>query len=221
MMFLFKKEKKPTILTIHGFGKKLHHEFDPFSEYFTSKNYEVIQFDIYDIDNGEDADPKVWINRCENQVKALQTQKKEIILIGFSMGGVIASYLASIYKIKKLILCSPAFYYLDLQKIANYGIKTVKKLYSNEDVIEKPSSAQTSCFQEIVHDYRESIFTIDCPIYMIHGSEDEVIPLDSSKNVYKRIESQKFMLTIESGKHRMLYDGKLQDHIFPIIETFL
>ena len=48
-MSLFNRRKKPIIVTIHGFGRNLSHEFDPLARYLKAKKYEVIQFDMYDI----------------------------------------------------------------------------------------------------------------------------------------------------------------------------
>ena len=44
-MSLFNRRKKPIIVTIHGFGRNLSHEFDPLARYLKAKKYEVIQFE--------------------------------------------------------------------------------------------------------------------------------------------------------------------------------
>lgn len=222
-MLFFHKKKKPVIVTIHGFGKRLHHEFDPFANYFKAKNYEVIQFDIYDINDPNDADIQQWIQRCEDTMHDVLQQHDEIILVGFSMGGVIASYLATVFPVKYLILSAPAFQYLDMQKIMGYGVKAVNKLRSNNKnkAEEKPSSKQVNAFTEIVSKYRESISQVSCPVLMIHGTKDEVIPLDSSRNAYKKINAKKSLIFFETGKHRMLYDNTIQNQIFPILELMM
>lgn len=222
-MLFFHKKKMPVIVTIHGFGKRLHHEFDPFAEYFRAKNYEVVQFDIYNVDDPNDADVQQWIQRCEDTMHDVLKQHDEVILVGFSMGGVIASYLATIYPVKCLILSAPAFQYLDIQKIMEYGVKAVNKLRGNNKTKneEKPSSKQVSAFQEVVSTYKESISQVSCPVLMIHGTKDEVIPLDSSRNAYEKINAKKSLIFFEKGKHRMLYDNTIQNQIFPILELMM
>ena len=108
-MSLFNRRKKPIIVTIHGFGRNLSHEFDPLARYLKARKYEVIQFDMYDLSNPNDANYKDWVQRCEAKLSLAIKENPNVILIGFSMGGVIASYLASIYKVQSLILCAPAF----------------------------------------------------------------------------------------------------------------
>ena len=72
---------------------------------------------MYDLNNPNDANYKDWVQRCEAKLSLAIKENPNVILIGFSMGGVIASYLASIYKVQSLILCAPAFEYLDIKKV--------------------------------------------------------------------------------------------------------
>lgn len=212
-MSLFKKRKKPIIVTIHGFGKNLSHEFDPLAKYLKAKKYEVIQFNMYSLSDPEDANYKEWIQRCEAQINLALKKNPNVILIGFSMGGVIASYLASIYKVQSLILCAPAFEYLDIRKITGLLKKSDKK---------GPSSKQYQTFTKIVSQYKESISQVECPTLILHGTDDEVIAPSSSTHAYKKLPAaKKRLLYIEGAKHRMLYDGKMEQTIFTIIEQML
>ncbi len=215
MQFFFKK--KLSIVTIHGFGQKLHHEFDPLSQYLKKNHYNVIQFDIYDVKNPEDADEKEWISRCEEKMQQIINQGNPVILIGFSMGGVIASYLATIFKVERLILVAPAFEYLSVQKIMNQGLKVVKNISSSSQNLPKPSNQQVQAFMNIISKYKDSVYEITAPTLIIHGLEDEVIPYSSSKNASKKMTCKHQLILFEGGKHRMLYDDSIQELIFPIL----
>ena len=216
-MSLFSFNKKPVIVTIHGFGQKLHHEFDPLAMYLKKKHYKVIQFDIYDVTNPDDANEKDWISRCEKEMQNVLNQNQSIVLIGFSMGGVIASYLASIFKIERLILVAPAFEYLSIQKVMNQGLKVVKNISSSSQSLPKPSNQQVQAFMNVISTYKDSIYEINAPTLILHGLEDEVIPYSSSKNASKKINCKHQLILFEGGKHRMLYDDTIQECIFPII----
>lgn len=63
----------------------------PLKNYLTLKGYDVVSFDIYDYDNPKDTDYKKWIRRCEEQIRKALEDGRPITLLGFSMGGVIAS----------------------------------------------------------------------------------------------------------------------------------
>ena len=129
------------------------------------------------------------------------------------MGGVIASYLASIYKVQSLILCAPAFEYLDLRKVTGLFKKTDQK---------GPSSKQYQAFTKVVSQYKESISQVDCPTLILHGTNDEVISPSSSTHAFKKLPaSKKRLLYIEGAKHRMLYDGQMEQTLFTLIEQML
>lgn len=212
-MSLFNRRKKPVIVTIHGFGRNLSHEFDTLAKYLKEKKYEVIQFDMYDLNNPNDANYKDWIQRCEAEMSLTLKKNPNIVLLGFSMGGVIASYLASIYKVQSLILCAPAFEYLDIRKVTGLFKKSDQK---------GPSSKQYQAFTKIVSQYKESIAQVECPTLILHGTKDEVIAPSSSTHAYKKLPAnKKRLLYIEDAKHRMLYDGKMEQTLFTIIEQML
>ena len=84
-LFNFKKKQKPVVITIHGFGKRMHHQFDSISDFLRKNGYDVIQFDLFDYNNYQDVDYKIWIERAEQQVR--EAQKKyhnNIVLFGYS-----------------------------------------------------------------------------------------------------------------------------------------
>lgn len=218
-MPFFKRKEKTIIITIHGFGKNVSHEFDQFKKYMDPKKYEIIQFNMYDPFNPKDDNYTKWIKKAEQVIN--KYKGKEIIILGFSMGGVIASYLASIYKVKKLILVAPAFQYLDLSKVTNHGINMVKNLTKKTKEETIPSQSQTKAFQTVVSKYKESIAQVDCPVFILHGTKDEIIPIESSRSAYKKINAPKRLIFIEGGKHRMMYDGKMEKCVFTLIEQFI
>ena len=57
---------------------------------------------------------------------------------------------------------------------------------------------------------------------LLHGTSDEVINPSSSTHAYKKIPAQKKRLIyIEGAKHRMLYDGRMEQTVFTLIEQML
>ena len=213
-------KKRPILVTIHGFGSRLHNEMNPLASYLKKKHYDVRQFDIYDLTNPNDANLEDWIARCENQVKAALKQSKNVVLLGFSMGGVIASYLASIYPVKQLILVAPAFRYFDLTLIKTKTTEMISRASKEKKL--KPSNAQTKCFMDLVDAYRNSIAHVNCPILIIHGTADEIIDFESSREAYKKINhNRKRLIFLEGAHHRLLYDKMMQETAFVLIEQML
>lgn len=218
MLWNFKK--KPIVVTIHGFGAKTSSEMDDLASFLKKNGYEVIQFDLYDISDPEDADLNSWIGKAEQAMKNAFEKTDEVYLIGFSMGGVIASYLATLFRVKCLILVAPAFHYINLQMAKTATKKTFSSSSSAKGP--SPSKAQTKTFTGIIDRYKESITHVDCPILILHGTKDEVIDPSSSSLEYKRIRHErKRLLLIEDAPHRLLYTKEFEPTAFSIILLML
>lgn len=112
--YIIKRKKgKPFIIFFHGLAgnyKEFTHQIKEFS-----KEYSILAFDI--LGHGESDKPKEEkYYRADYAVKIIINfiKKEKIanpILIGFSMGGFLASKLSEKIKVKKLILINPGFGY--------------------------------------------------------------------------------------------------------------
>lgn len=55
---------------------------------------------------------------------------------------------------------------------------------------------------------------IECPVYLIHGTVDPVIPHNASERLYPLIRGEKELLTVTGGSHTLLLSSEA-------IRTFL
>ncbi len=210
--------KKELVITIHGFGKKTALEMAPLKSFLEKNGFEVWTFAYYDPGRLDDVDFHQWIARCEEKVRQAIAAKRTIHLLGFSMGGVIASYLASVFDVKDLLLAAPAFYPLNFAKIEQAARN---KVLSSGDSSSSMSSEQTKAFLNVVSSYRHSIDHVDCPILILHGTADEVIPTKSTEKIFAQLSTKKkALIWIEGARHRFLYDGAYESLAFPIIRDY-
>jgi alpha-beta hydrolase superfamily lysophospholipase len=114
-------------------------------------------------------------------------EENKIIIYGRSLGTGIASGLAAANHPQKLILESPfysgveigkyRFPFLPVQWISRYKFPT-----------------------------NQYVQTINCPIFIFHGTEDSVIPFEQAQKLYDAIPGKsKKLFTIEGGDHKYLY----------------
>lgn len=116
---------------------------------------------------------------------------EDIILIGFSMGSGMASKLAAKYKVKQLILIAPYYSLVDLKNkylpiIPNFIMK----------------------YQFRNHEF---LAEVTCPIHIIHGKQDPVIPYDSSVRL-KELYPDKIDLSLfDQESHRsIIFNPKIR-----------
>lgn len=218
------QEKNKVLITIHGFGVRRKHEMDHLFNYGKNHLMDIDTFDLFDIENENDNDYTKWIIVAEKRVQKALSENKKVYLLGFSMGGVIASYLASKYDIEKLVLVSPAFIHFNLENYTNLAIQTGKKIFNNNETTSKPKmpSSFYNGFLNCVKDCKLEISKVKCPILIIQGDEDEVIPTKSSEWAYEHItHNQKKCVFLHKGKHRILMDKNVEDLAFLLIDQFL
>lgn len=186
----FKTENpKGVILYFHGNAGDLS-RWGSITEYFVEKNYDVLVMDYrtYGKSMGklnEDAFYKDG-QYCYNYV--LKHYKgNEITLYGRSLGTGIASYLASENTPKQLILETPYYSIEDVAK-QRFPMLPVNKLLK----------------------YRFPTFRYlkktDCPITIIHGTEDDVVPYSSAKKLSELDIDHLDFITIKNGNHNNLVE---------------
>ena len=176
-----------------------------------------------------------WIKEAENQIEILINHNyKDIYVIGHSMGGVIASHLASKYKeVKKLVLVAPAFRYFYFKdgkvniKGFNETIKNMPEMFKNmgtEKVLERITKTPIPTmleFTKLVSNYENDIKNISCPVLTIHGLEDKVVPQESTDLVYNTLNSKTNILyNIKEVTHDC-FIHKRNEELKQIIITFL
>ncbi len=210
------KKEKDIILCIHGFGRIRSKEFSNFAKWY--KTNEILAFDIFELEPSVDCNSKQWILRCENMVQQKIKQGYRVSLIGFSMGGVIATHLAKKYPIHKLFLIAPAFHYLHIGNVVGF----IKNIFNGQIPSMDMSTSYTTCFMRVVKQCKESIVDVSCPVCLVHGNHDEIIPLRSSIHAYNKIKHQnKKLFILQNGTHDLMNDMNCAWDTFLLFKNFM
>ena len=218
-MFSIFKNKKPNqiIVAIHGFGKRQSIEFDNLIN--NMSEYDFIIPNLYDLNNEDDNNINDWIAKAEQALLEASRLRRPIILIGFSMGGVIASHLATRFKIDKLILIAPAFEYLTIKTASSAISNAISK--PNDEEVEIPKTFTTT-FRNIVDRYKDNIYDVECPILMLHASCDEVIPASLTNKIFNKLKNtNKKCFILLGGQHRILDDALLSKSTIFLIRNYI
>ena len=217
---------KKAVLIIHGFSGGLWEMEHLFNYLEFNSNYDVYAFTLPGHEKLiiKDVKYQQWIDSSIDMINMLKKRYKKIYLIGHSMGGVISTYLASTNKeVKKLVLLAPAFDYMNLQQ---NKIDIKNKIKTHKNVIEKKEEAYKDIFgklfsvpiktflefRKLVKNYHDYPKEVKCKTLIMHGDEDEVIPLSSSLYAYNNINTKhKYYKVIKGVKHRFLISDKKAD----------
>ena len=222
-LFVFEKKrtseiKKDVVICLHGFGTKRESEYDNFKR-FNNNKFNFKTFAIFEI-KVEDNNPTIWIRRCEGIVESYINAGYKVSVIGFSMGGVLATHIASKYPISKLFLVAPAFEYLNFTNIISSAMNLLRSPQSSE-IFSLPTSF-TTAFMEVVRTCKEEINQVKCPVCIIHGDKDEIIPLRSSMNAYAKImHDKKKLFILHKGRHQLMLHNNTSWDAWQLFNLFM
>lgn len=177
------KIHKPKCLIIHGFGGGLY-EVEPLASYLASLGYEVVcpVLKGHGLSRKEmsKAKYKEWIASAEQELIKLRESGDEIILIGFSMGGLIAFNLACTYKIQAIVTINTPIFFWNIYQvfrnltadIANKNLNHCQRYLRARNNSPFLSMVQ---FLRLLHKTKPRLKEIDCPLFIIQAKDDDTV----------------------------------------------
>lgn len=232
MWFKFKK----AVLIIHGFAGGTWENEYLVNHLKMNSNYEVFDFTLpgHQLDVIKGVKYEEWLSASEEMLKQILKGYPTVYLVGHSMGGVIASTLASKYKrVKKLVLLAPGFEYVNMEQIKkdfkNYFTNKTEYTESMDGIvvsdkfmkmIRVPLSTIFE-FTKLVKACKDDIKNVECKTLIMHGVLDEVVPPSGSEYAYNNIGSKdKYFTKIDGIRHRILASKK-KEEVSKYITSFL
>jgi len=110
--------------------------------------------------------------------------EQQIIIYGRSLGSGVAVYLAKTHQPNMLILETP---YFNLTELATAQFPLIPSM-----LLKYPLRSDLWIGQ------------VSCPIYLLHGTDDQVIPYSSSVRLAEQIQTKHRLFLIEGGGHNNL-----------------
>ncbi|WP_010170388.1 alpha/beta hydrolase [Bacillus coahuilensis] len=222
-------------LLIHGFTGSPY-EVEPLAEFLRKKtdwNVKSITLPGHgDELNLRGVTSDKWIEAAEEGVEELLQLCDKVYVIGFSMGGLLASYLAYQYPVEKLVLLSAAAYYVNPKQLLKDTKEMIRdgmrgQLVDNELFIRyknkigaTPISA-TLQFRRVVRKVRPLLKEVEVPTLIAQGLVDGIVPPKSAKYLYEQISAtQKEVFYSPVAKHLICHSEDC-DELFERVFIFL
>lgn len=226
---------KVGVLCIHGFSGGPY-EVEPFATYLQQRtSWEIVVPTLPG--HGETLSLRghthsEWLMAAELAFRALAKRVDRVIVVGFSMGGLIAIYLARRYRVHQLVLLSAALKYvspLQLVKDLRQMIGELKRrtLRQNElylryaQKIRNVPMRSTFEFMKLAALVKPFYGTITTPTYIVQGALDGIVPPKTALLLYETIQcSEKKLYVSKAGKHHICYSDDCSEW-FQDVYTFL
>ena len=191
--FIPTENSKGVIFYHHGNSGNLS-RWGKISQYFSQFEYDVLVYDYrgFGKSSGKRSMSNMFSDANEiYEILVKEYKKENIIVYGRSIGTGIATQLASVTNPKMLILETP-FYNVNDTWFFRFLILPV------DIVLSYP-------FPNHIY-----IKSVESPIFIFHGTNDEIVPYSSADKLYRSIENShkvKFF-SIEGGFHKDLAENK-------------
>lgn len=176
---------------------------------------------------------KHWIYAATVAAEELLKRCEKVYVIGFSMGGMIASFIAAKYPIDKLVLLSTSAYYINpkqiVQDITGWIVEDLKgeldddKMYQfyKEKVKNTPILAAKE-FATMVRLLRTQLKHITVPTLIVQGGNDGLVPpKKSAEYIYEQIQSEEKKLYFFPKARHYIWYGEDKDALLEVMDDFL
>lgn len=208
---------KKAVLIIHGFVGSLKDNEYLMNYLNYDKNFDVFARTLpghYDDETYQKVGYQAWIDFVDLEIAdILKHGYKCIYVIGHSMGGILAGYLASKYKeVKKVVFLNAAYTYLNLKqnKIDILEHKDYKDYIEVFDRVLHTSIPFFLEFVKLVKEYHGVLANITTETLVLQSTADQVVPSINGIEIYNSIKGEKYLTFLENDRH-MLFAGNKVD----------
>ncbi len=179
---------KNLVLYFHGNAGNLYHRV-PQAEKLFEMGVDVllISYRGYAQSTGSPSEAGIYMDGAAAFTYAtdkLRYPEEDIILLGRSLGSTVAVHLGQNRQFKKVILITPLT--SGREMAVSMGLGWLKFMAGNS------------------YNSLEKINNLTCPILIIHGDKDEVVPYYMGEKLYQEYQGPKKLVTITGGRHNDL-----------------
>jgi len=168
---------------------------------------------------------KQWLTSAEEQISSLKMQYEKIVIIGFSMGGLIAINLCDKFQFEKIVFVNTPIQYWDIKKIASniYNDLSTRN-YSN---IKRYFTASTDKplrtliqFVILLNKSKQKLTNITCDALVLQSRDDDTVQASSAAYIFSLLQGKKQIKYYNDGSHQIL-SSEIRDTVFEDIYKFI
>lgn len=199
------------VLCLHGFSGTPY-EIKPIAQELNRRGYRVLCPLLIGHGRGDEALANSrwqdWLMSAKLAFDSLASDWEEVMVVGFSMGGLLALKLAHERggRVKGVAALAPAF---EIDTISDLGLRVIRKLgiaswlphlpkSGGPDVSdpsigrampsnEKMPIAAAQSLLTAQRDVRAVVGRLMMPVWIFQGKQDHTVPVKSAKNLFKRL----------------------------------
>lgn len=170
---------------------------------------------------------KDWLRSAQQALIKAKKERDSVVLIGFSMGGLICAYLEAKYKVDGLVLVNTPIYFWNVKLIAKSILNDIKRsrcdniTYYKKAVLGIPLRA---CFQflRLLAKSKKLWSSVACPTLIVQCRDDESVRPKSAEFIKSKIKSKATLKYYQGGCHQVFFkENNCRENVCKDILNFL
>lgn len=177
------------------------------------------------------SDHKTWIHTADLAAKELFERCSKVYVIGFSMGGLLAAYIAARYPVEKLVLLNAAAHYVNPSQLSKDMAVIMKNMIKGQlkkqpwypifwSKIHTPVRSLSE-FQKVVRTIEPFIKDVEVPTFIAQGMKDSLVRKSSALFLYKEIAAKEKQLYFYEQSHHFIVHSDNQKQLIEDVKHFL
>lgn len=216
-------------LVIHGFGGNVQ-EIRPLAEQLQEMGCRVVCPELAG-HTGRRRDLAAvtcrdWIQSAELELARLRSECDRVVLIGFSMGGLIAVNLAVRHEVQALVTLNMPIFHWDLKRIA-YNLLSdlrcrrfanLRRYVHSTYALPFPALLQ---FKLLLARTKKLLGRVTCPSFIAQALEDDTVQHRSAEYAHRQLGSKTRKVKYYSGSGHLICHSRIAPEVFRDVVDFI
>lgn len=145
-----------------------------------------------------------WLSEVTSYAQRFSMEYDKFDLVGFSLGGMVAAYLANHFPVRRLVLVNAAVIYVSpVRFIRNFGANWKQTSMRENIQLNKVSPHSVWQFIRLVRYTRKEISKLKVPTLIAQSMQDSIVHPHSAAYIHKHIQGTSCIYTYEQSNHQL------------------
>jgi len=208
---------RPACLLLHGFAGGPH-ELKPLSQALESAGFRT-RLPVLPGHGGPlrqlaEATYEDWLRAAEQHAQEMLETCETFDVVGFSMGGLLAAYVANRFPVRRVVLLNAAVIYFSPGRFLRYAVDALKRRdFSHWKKSRETPLGASLQFVQLARSLRPEFSRITAPVLIVQGKLDPIVHPASAKWISRRVRGPGRIAWFARSRHMILQDVEAEDVI--------
>ncbi|ANE47880.1 hypothetical protein SY83_18050 [Paenibacillus swuensis] len=162
-----------------------------------------------------------WVEHVEREAAEMQRLYGSFDVIGFSMGGLLAAYIANRYAVRRVVLLSAAVIYVSPVRFAHAIADLIRTGETRKlKTVKRTPIGSVWQFMRLVRALKPEFSRIQSPTLVLQGERDEIVHPSSARFITSKLNCYYEVQYYANSKHLICLDADYEQ-VFRRVTRFL